>query len=224
MGPRGGGGREHEREQVLSGLFAGPGRNERVRLPIFPLKTVLFPGGLLPIRVFETRYMEMIKDCLKQERPFGICTITEGDEVGAPAAYAPVGTIAKITRWDMPQFGILNLVTEGGSRFNVLEREVTAAGLSLAEVALLQEEDAERASEPPPALVELLEKLIERVGDDHFSEARHFDDANWVSYRLTEILPIKLSVKQKLLEVNDSEVRLRVIAEFLKQQGLLPRE
>ena len=209
---------------MLSGLFVGPARNERVRMPIFPLKTVLFPGGLLPIRVFETRYMEMIKDCLKEDHPFGICSITAGEEVGAPASYAPVGTIAKITRWDMPQLGILNLVTEGGSRFNVLDREVSPEGLSLANVALLQEEDATRASEPPGSLVELLEKLIERVGEDHFAEARHFDDANWVSYRLAEILPIKLSVKQKLLEVNDSEVRLRVIAEFLKQQGLLPRE
>jgi Lon protease-like protein len=123
----------------------------------------------------------------------------------------------------MPQLGILNLVTEGGSRFNVLERNVSPAGLAHAEVSLLQEEEAGRAPEPTPALVELLEKLIERVGADHFSAARHFDDPNWVSYRLAEILPIKLSVKQKLLEVNDSEVRLRVIAEFLKQQGVMPR-
>jgi Lon protease-like protein len=209
---------------VLSGLFGMSSRSDRVRLPIFPLKTVLFPGGLLPIRVFEQRYMEMVKDCLKDDHAFGICSITSGEEVGAPAAYAPVGTIAKITKWDMPQLGILTLVTEGGSRFNVLEREITAAGLSLADVALLQEEDIERAIEPPPLLVELLEKLIERVGEEHFPATRHFDDPNWVSYRLAEILPIKLTVKQKLLEVNDSEVRLRVILEYLRQQGVLPRE
>jgi uncharacterized protein len=209
---------------VLVGFFSGAARDQPVAMPIFPLKTVLFPGGRLPLRVFETRYMEMVKDCLKEGHAFGICSITSGEEVGAPAAYAPVGTIAKIESWDMPQLGILNLVTEGGSRFNVLERDVSATGLALAKVTLLQEEDAESAPEPPPALVELLQKLIERVGADHFCAARHFDDPNWVSYRLAEILPIKLSVKQKLLEVNDSEVRLRVIAEFLKQQGLLPRE
>ena len=208
---------------MLSGLFTGIAREERVRLPVFPLKTVLFPGGRLPIRVFETRYMEMVKDCLKDDHAFGVCSIVSGEEVGVPAAYAPIGTIARITSWDMPQLGILNLVTEGGSRFNVLEREITPAGLSVAGVALLKEEDSELASDPPPLLVELLEKLIERVGAEHFPEARHFDDANWVSYRLAEILPIKLSVKQKLLEVNDSDVRLRVLAEFLRQQGVLPR-
>jgi Lon protease-like protein len=208
---------------MLSGFFAGRPA-EPMRLPIFPLKTVLFPGGLLPIRVFEVRYMEMVKDCLKDAKPFGICSITSGEEVGAPAAYAPVGTIAKITSWDMQELGILNLVTEGGSRFNVLERDVTRAGLSMAQVALLQEEDAATVSAPPPVLVELLQKLIERVGEQHFPAARHFDDANWVSYRLAEILPIKLSVKQKMLEVNDSDVRLSVIAEFLKLQGVMPRE
>ena len=100
---------------------------------------------------------------------------------------------------------------------------MTGSGLVVADVLLLQEEDPEAAAEPPAVLVELLEKLIERVGDDHFTAERQFEDANWVSYRLAEILPIKLSVKQKLLEVNDSEVRLRVIAEFLRLQGMIPR-
>jgi Lon protease-like protein len=208
---------------VLTGLFTGAGRSRSVMLPIFSLKTVLFPGGLLPLRVFEARYMDMVKDCLKDDRAFGICSITSGTETGTPAAFAPVGTIAKIINWDMPQLGILNLVTEGGSRFNTTSREITASGLALAEVTLLQEEKPQAAPEPPTVLLELLQKLIERIGADHFTADRHFDDANWVSYRLTEILPIKLSVKQKLLEVNDSEVRLRVIAEFLRLQGMIPR-
>ena len=208
---------------MLTGLFTGAGRGRQVQLPIFPLGTVLYPGGLLPLRVFEARYMDMVKDCIRDDRAFGICSITSGAEVGAPAAYATVGTIAKIVSWDMPQLGILNLVTEGGSRFNATSREVTAAGLALAEVTLLQEESPGAAPGAPAALVELLEKLIERVGADHFTADRRYDDPNWVSYRLAEILPIKLSVKQKLLEVNDSEVRLRVIAEFLRLQGMLPR-
>jgi len=207
---------------MLTGLFTDAPRIEVVRIPIFALKTVLFPGARLPIRVFEPRYMEMVKVCLRDEQPFGICSITAGEEAGKPAAYAPVGTIARIDSWDMPQLGILNLVTVGGSRYNVLEREVSPTGLGLAEVTLLLEEDAGSAAEPPPVLVELLERLIERVGAEHFSPERHFDDPNWVSYRLAEILPIKLSVKQKLLEVNDSEVRLRVIMEYLKLQGIIP--
>jgi Lon protease-like protein len=211
---------------VLSGLFSGMsgvGRTAQMKLPIFPLKAVLFPGGRLPLRVFEARYMDMVKECLKHERPFGICSITEGEEVGVPAAFASVGTIAKIGSWDMPELGILSLVTEGGSRFNVLARETTAGGLALADVALLQEEDADSTSPPEPIFVEVLEKVIERVGERHFTAERHFDDPNWVSYRLAEILPLKLSLKQKLLEVNDSEVRLRVIGEFLRVQGIAPR-
>lgn len=211
---------------MLSGLFSGLsgiGRTSEMKLPIFPLKAVLFPGGRLPLRVFEPRYMDMVKECLKNERPFGICSITEGEEVGAPAAYAPVGTIAKIGSWDMPELGILSIVTEGGSRFNVIARETTASGLAVAEVALLQEEDVESTSPPEPMFADLLEKLIERVGERHFTAERHFDDPNWVSYRLAEILPLKLSLKQKLLEVNDSEVRLRVIGEFLRVQGIAPR-
>lgn len=209
---------------MLTGLFTGTARSRSVRMPIFPLGTVLFPGGLLPLRVFEARYMDMVRDCLKEDREFGICAISSGTEAGAPAEFAPIGTVARIIDWDMQQLGILNLVTEGGSRFNATSREVSAGGLATAEVTLLQEEDARTASEPPPVLVELLQKLIERVGAGHFNADRKFADANWVSYRLAEILPIKLSVKQKLLEVNDSEVRLRVIAEFLRLQGVIPRE
>ncbi len=208
---------------MLSGLFTGTARSRSVRLPIFPLQTVLFPGGLLPLRVFEARYMDMVKDCLRDDSGFGICSITAGNETGAPAAFAPVGTIARINNWDMPQLGILNLVTAGGARFNATATEVTGSGLAMAEVVLLQEENPEDAPAPPAVLVKLLEQLIERVGDSHFTAERQFDDANWVSYRLAEILPIKLSVKQKLLEVNDSEVRLRVIAEFLRLQGMIPR-
>jgi Lon protease-like protein len=208
---------------MLTGLFTGTARPATKSIPIFPLKTVLFPGGRLPLRVFEARYMDMVKACLKGDQSFGICSIVTGDEVGKPAEDAGIGTIAKIASWDMPQLGILNLVTQGGSRFNVLERRVSPAGLAQADVALLAEEDPAAAAEPPAALVELLQKLIERVGEKHFpaDAPRHFDDANWVSYRFAEILPLRLAVKQKLLEVNDSEVRLRVVGEFLKQQGVI---
>ncbi|MEO8132642.1 MAG: LON peptidase substrate-binding domain-containing protein [Betaproteobacteria bacterium] len=206
---------------MLTGLFTG--RVKSVRLPIFPLKTVLYPGGLLPLRVFEQRYMDMVKGCLKDEQPFGICVITAGPEVGGVAQFETIGTLARILSWDMPQLGILNLVTVGGSRFKIDDHETTEGGLAKANVTLLREEDAASAPEAPATLVELLEKLIEKVGEEHFATGRHFDDANWVSYRLAEILPIKLTVKQKLLEVNDSEVRLRVITEFLRLQGILPR-
>ena len=189
-------------------------------LPIFALTTVLYPGGLLPLRVFESRYMDMCKAALRDGTPFGVCSIVSGAEVGAPAEFASVGTLATIAKWDMEQLGILNIVCEGGARFVVVERDVLKSGLAQAQVRLLDEEPDAHAGPPPQMLIDLLAKLIDKVGDERFGSERRFDNANWVSYRLAEILPIKLSVKQKLLEVNDSAVRLSVIAEFLRLHGI----
>ena len=192
-------------------------------LPIFALRTVFFPGSILPLRVFEPRYMDMCKDCLRDGTPFGICSIVSGAEVGTPAEFASIGTLATISSWDMEQLGILNITCEGGQRFVVVERGVRKSGLAQAEVRLLDEESPDVGGPPPQMLADLLAKLIEKLGQEQnwrFSETRDYASANWVSYRLADILPIKLSVKQKLLEVNDSAVRLSVIAEFLRLQGI----
>lgn len=192
-------------------------------LPIFALRTVFFPGSILPLRVFEPRYMDMCKECLRDGRPFGICSIVSGGEVGTPAEFASIGTLATISSWDMEQLGILNITCEGGQRFVVVEREVRKNGLAQAEVRLLDEELPDVGGPPPEMLAELLKKLIEKLGQEQgwrFSGTRDYANSNWVSYRLADILPIKLSVKQKLLEVNDSSVRLSVIAEFLRLQGI----
>src|ERR1700687_3637053 len=107
---------------MLSFLRGGASR-EPSALPLFPLKTVLFPGGLLPLKVFEQRYITMTKACLKDDKPFGVCLLTRGDEVapgpGPATEFAPIGTLARIVDWDMPQLGILRLRTEGATRFQV---------------------------------------------------------------------------------------------------------
>ena len=188
-----------------------------MKLPIFALNTVLYPEGVLPLRVFEARYMDMCRACLTDKTPFGVCSITTGHEVGAPAAFASVGTIATIRWCDMEQLGILNIVVEGGPRFAVLAREVGANGLAIAEVQLL---DEVTTSAPPPAgLVDLLQQAMKAIGDVSYLPERRFDDANWVSYRLAESLPLLLTVKQKLLEANDSDLRLLAIAEFVRMPG-----
>ena len=102
---------------------------ESPRVPIFPLNTVLFPGGLLPLRVFEARYMDMTRECLKRNEPFGVCLIRQGSEVGAPAVPEGVGCLAKIQECDMQQQGILNLKTRGSQRFRILERQTSTQGL-----------------------------------------------------------------------------------------------
>lgn len=196
-------------------------------LPLFPLKTVLFPGGILPLKVFEQRYIEMSTECLKHDEPFGVCLLKQGDEVNLPgserhrAEFAEIGTTARIAQCDVPQLGILHLRTEGGTRFKVHSHEVNELGLVMAQVTAIASEPRAALDESHRPLVELLDLLMTRVGREHFSAQPALDDASWVGYRLAELLPLPLAIKQTMLEINDSEVRLKVIAQFLREQGVL---
>jgi Lon protease-like protein len=192
-------------------------------LPIFPLNTVLFPGGLLPLRVFETRYMDMARECLKSERPFGVCLIREGKEVGAPAVPEAVGCLAHITDCDMEQLGLLQLRTLGGQRFRIQDSSVGAQGLRRAHVALIDpEEDAELPGEFT-ALADLLRLVVADKSAAVFAEPHEFERASWVGYRVSEILPVPLAAKQKLLELNGAISRLEILYRYLEQRGLVGR-
>ena len=194
-------------------------------LPLFPLKTVLFPGGHLPLKIFEQRYIDMAKACLADNRPFGVCLITQGDEVavpqGAAPAIAPVGTLARITDWDMPQLGILHVATIGGVRFQVRDHATAAKGLVVGNVTALADEPALTLPAEFEPLAKLLELIATRVGPQNFPAERNYEDASWVGYRLAELLPLPLTIKQSMLEINDAGVRLKVLQQFLAQQGVL---
>jgi len=192
-----------------------------LRVPIFPLNAVLFPGGLLPLRVFEARYMDMTRDCLKREEPFGVCLIHEGAEVGTPAVPEGVGCLAKILDWDMQQQGILNLRTHGSQRFRILARETSPQGLISADVELIRPDARIAMPEKFASCARLLEMVVLDQGKPVFAEPHAFDDAAWVSYRLTEILPVPLVAKQKLLELSDSLARLSILQRFLESRGLV---
>jgi Lon protease-like protein len=193
-------------------------------LPLFPLRTVLYPGGLLPLKVFEQRYVEMTTGCLKRERPFGVCLLMRGPEVAGAdrpeVEVAPVGTYARITSCDVPELGILQVATRGESRFKVETRSTNASGLLVAQVRPIPDEP----SLPLPAAYERLAKLLEliatRVGAQHFPSPA-YDDASWVGYRLAEVLPLPLTIKQSMLEINDAGVRLEMLQRFCAQQKLL---
>ena len=199
-------------------------------LPLFPLRTVLFPGGALPLRIFEQRYIAMAKACLRDGTGFGVCLITQGNEVAHRAAsemprppeFAAIGTQARIARWDMPQLGIIHVHTEGGSRFRVESSSAQPDDLVVGTVKAIAAEPTHPLSPTYAPLVRLLELLADRVGPQHFPEERHYDDASWVGYRLAELLPLPLTIKQGMLEINDGEVRLSVLAKFLRERGLLP--
>ena len=191
-----------------------------LRVPIFPLNAVLFPGGLLPLRVFEARYMDMTRDCLKRDAPFGVCLIHEGAEVGAPAVPEGIGCLAKILECDMQQLGVLNLKTRGSQRFRILKREASTQGLISADVELVPPEASVAVPEKFAPCARLLEMLVADQGKPIFAEPYAFDDAAWVGYRLTEILPVPLAAKQKLLELTDSLARLSILQRFLESRGL----
>ncbi len=199
-------------------LAAGPVPRETV--PIFPLSTVLYPGMRLPLRIFEPRYMDMAKACLKHESPFGVCLIREGVEVGTPAVPEPVGCLARIAQWDMEQLGILKVKVDGLERFRLVASRTTASGLILGDIERLGPE----AAAAPPELAQsadFVRKVVEAVGPARFPGPHRYDDASWVGFRLAEILPLRNAVKQKLLELTDAGARLCVLHRFLRGRKLV---
>jgi uncharacterized protein len=181
------------------------------RLPLFPLQTVLFPGGPLSLRIFEPRYLDLVRRCLKESSAFGVVLIVEGAEAGAVTTLATVGTTARLVDFEALPDGLLGVVCVGEQRFRVLRHWREADGLSVADVEYLAE------SVPcalPPALAylgDLLRELLPRLGDYTHVEA-HYEDAAWVSNRWAEVLPLALTEKQSLLELDDTLERLRQVA------------
>lgn len=188
-----------------------------VSMPIFPLNTVLYPGGLLPLKIFEQRYQEMTKACLRDTTPFGVCRIREGLEVGSPAVPEPIGCTAIIAEWEMPHLGVFLLKSRGQQAFRIVEKSTQRDGLIRAEVELL--EDA--AGDPPPDALRLcrqvLEQIVNRIGNDYFFAPLDFGNPRWVSYRLAEVLPLGLEDRQALLEARDDGERLARLQAFLKR-------
>lgn len=190
----------------------------RQEIFIFPLHTVLFPDGILPLKIFEQRYIEMTKICLRDNRPFGVCQIKEGRETGAPALPEPIGCLATITQWDMPQ-GLFQLIVRGGERFRIIETRVAANGLISAQVELLPPESA--AAEMDVTCCEVLKVVIDKVGATNFPAPIRLDDPAWVAYRLAEILPVDAAVRQRLLELQDAAARFSLLRRIMVEQGLI---
>lgn len=194
-------------------------------LPLFPLRAVLFPGGALPLKVFEQRYMDMVAACMKDEAPFGICLLAEGAEVAqpgaAPAVPHDIGTLARIVEWDMTQLGVLQVVVHGGDRFRARSRRVEPSGLLRAEVVMLPPEPMLPIPADYARLVPLLRAVVDDLGERAPPEPHRFFDAAWVGYRWCEVLPIPMLARQKLLELEDSVSRLEIIDRYLAQKGLV---
>lgn len=182
------------------------------RLPLFPLHTVLFPGGVLPLRVFEPRYLDLVSDCLRNDHGFGVCLIRTGREVGAVPDCHALGTLARIRDWDRTPEGLLLITAQGERRFRITAQAVRADRLIVADVACLDE--------PPPRplpvayarLARLLDRLLDDLDAPYRDLPRRLDDAGWVGARLAELLPLDALEKQALLEQDDVLARLAGVA------------
>ncbi len=181
---------------------------ETLNIPLFPLQTVLFPEGPLPLRIFEPRYLDMVSQCLKTDSPFGVCLIRQGQEVGTAADAHRIGTLASIVDWNRLPDGLLGIVAEGGERFSIENTKVQPNQLLIGEVALLPEDPVVAIPEKHRMLVNLVRHLFEERQDLYAGREHRFDDAGWVSFRLAESLPLEPAFKQRLLEISSPLERL----------------
>ena len=186
-----------------------------MRIPLFPLRTVLYPGGPLPLRIFEARYIDMISDCMKTEKPFGVLLIREGAETG-PARTFDVGTLARITDWYQGSDGLLGVTAVGDRRFRLLSADRQADGLNVGEVEVLDVEPPTPLPVEYRPMAEILAGVLDNLGKLYEPLDKNYDDAGWLSYRFAEILPISPEDKQAYLEIEDPIERLRRIRSVLR--------
>jgi len=195
----------------------------RTELPLFPLSVVLFPGGPLSLRIFEPRYLDMVRRCLKERSVFGVVLILEGTEAGAVASMADTGTSARVVDFDTLPDGLLGLACVGERRFRLHRRWQQADGLNVGEVAYLPD-DAPCAVPPEYAhLGELLRELLPRLGGGYAYVEAHYEDAGWVGNRWAEILPLAPGEKLQLLELADPLARLAQAAVWSRRQPPAPQ-
>jgi Lon protease-like protein len=190
-------------------------------LALFPLHMVLFPGGLLPLRIFETRYVDMVRTCMRTSANFGVVLIRAGNEVG-PAQVFEVGTAASIVDFNQLADGFLGISCLGTQRFRIKTGSVQADGLNLASVEWLNAEPALSIPARHAPLAELLEAVLPRLGEGYANMEMMLEDAAWVGHRLAEILPIPLAQKQYCLEMDDPIERLDFLAPLTTAPPTVP--
>ena len=208
-------------------------------LPLFPLGTVLYPGGVLPLRIFEVRYLDMIGKCHKTGAPFGVVALTEGSEVRKTAAasaggdgfaneeFNAIGTLATITEFSVPQPGLMVIRCEGAQRFKISTREKLKHGLWIADVERQPDDMGVAVPQDLQPCANALGKLIKTLQERGISQDQMpvqapylLDDCGWVSNRWCELLPIPLELKQRLMVLDNPLVRLELVSDILERTGI----
>ncbi|MGA0572517.1 LON peptidase substrate-binding domain-containing protein [Variovorax sp. VNK109] len=199
-------------------------------LPLFPLGTVLFPGGQLPLRIFEVRYLDMITRCHKAGAPFGVVSLTQGHEVRLPGvteSFVDIGTLAAIEELSQPQPGLLSIRCAGTQRFRVMSSERLKHGLWVADVQRVDDDPVVSVPEDlvpiAQSLAEVIRKLRERAPQDAtppLPTEMKLDDCGWVANRWCELLPLPAELKQRLMVLDNPLVRLELVGDILARTGI----
>jgi hypothetical protein len=199
-------------------------------LPLFPLGTVLFPGGVLPLRIFEVRYLDMVSRCHKAGAPFGVVLLTQGDEVRRPGGtevFSQVGTLATIEELDAPRAGLMMIRAVGAQRFRITSSDRLRHGLWIADVERLAADMAVPVPDDLKITAQALEKLIRSLQLKTGAPDRmplqapwRLDDCGWVANRWCELLPLPMQLKQRLMELDNPLVRLELVSDVLARTGI----
>ncbi|MEJ8849005.1 LON peptidase substrate-binding domain-containing protein [Variovorax rhizosphaerae] len=204
-------------------------------LPLFPLGTVLFPGGFMPLRIFEVRYLDLINRCYRSGEPFGVVSLTQGTEVlraGAQAErFADVGTLATIRSFESPQAGLLQIECVGGHRFRIHSSAQQQYGLWTAQVEAIEDDVALAIPDDLRHAAAALQRLVDTLAERRSMQAMdgmqlpiykpyRFDDCGWVANRWCEFLPIQAQAKQRLLELDSPLMRLELVSDLLAHTGI----
>ncbi len=189
-------------------------------VPLFPLNTVLFPEGVLPLRIFEPRYTDMISECLKSDSGFGVCLIDEGNEVGQAATIHKVGTLARIIDFQREEDGLLGITTIGTERILVLDQAIDDNQLLRGDVRLLDEIDDVVMPVEFELLADMLRQILEKFEIEYADQHERLRDTYWVGSRLAELLPLELTNRQHILEIDDPVERLHYLQKIIARMDI----
>ena len=187
-----------------------------MKLPLFPLNTIIFPGGVLPLRIFEPRYLDMVKDCVRDQSEFVICLIKDGSETSSLAKFQQIGTACRIIDWETLPDGLLGITAQGVSRVEIDSAHAQENHLLIGEMRYLSESEDQSLPAKFDEWAHLISVIIQELGKPFNEQNQYLDSAQWVGARLTEYLPFELEQKQRILEMDHPIIRLEHLHDVLK--------
>lgn len=203
-------------------------------IPLFPLNTVLYPDGYLPLQIFEVRYLDMIRKCIMGEQPFGVVQLLDGTEVRRPGQHetlAPVGTLARVIEWAAPLSGLLQIKCMGTQRFRILHSEQLQHGLWMGRVEMLPSDkiiaipqEQQNVADALGALIRTLQEQKIPMDQMPMQPPYRLDESGWVANRWCELLSLTAMQKQLLLSQDNPVLRLELVQDELSEHGLLENE